>query len=1832
MKTLKNFIRLTLLISFGCLMNLSVNGQCHPDDYTALKALYESTDGDNWTNSTGWDVSGENPPTNCDLSNWFGITLDQNGRVTRIYMYNNLLSGYLPSELGLLSELKNLDLFFNRISSTLPSEIGEMSNLEYLRLSSNRIESPLPSSFADLSLLKRLYLDGNLLDGKFPAEIIPLTSLEYLDLRNNGLNGAIPSTIGDLNKLTTLNLSYNQFTGSIPSAISNIHALQYLNLNRNQLTGELPASMANMTNLLSLYLESNLFQDDDIDVLMSIENLRTLSLSNNNFGGEVPTEIENLTQLTALYLRSNQFSGEIPEGISKLINLQTLDLSYNLFEGEVPAFLAALTELRTLNLYSNNLESFAQGVADLPYLSSLNLGYNSLISLPGEIGNLSNLRYLYLNYNELESLPASINNLSLLYYLQLDGNRLDGIPDISDLDRLHFLYIQNNDLLNIHESVASLDNLRYLYLNNNNIESLPADIGNLSGLIYLLLGNNNISSIPNSFSDLSELQLLHLYNNSFEGEIPNELGGLEKLRTLLLYSNAFTCYPASFNDYCGRLTISNVGTNLIPWTEFCTEGDSGTCAEPTCSDGVMNGDETDVDCGGSECERCPCDHPDYDALMAFYDATDGANWSDNTGWGENCEPCDWYGINCNSDGRVVCIDLDGNANCSTGGAQGGNNLNGSIPDEISGISELQFLNLGSNTGLEGELPDGIYQLSELTHLFLLANNLTGSIAQDIENLTKLNWLYLGSNDMSGNIPDEIGEITSLTNLIMFNANFEGQIPDGIGNLPNLRELRLNNNNLSGCIPTSFKSFCETRHPDLRNNPNLDGGGDFEAFCVSDLGQCPIPGCTDPDSHNYNSDADEDDGSCETCFDGFQNGDEEDVDCGGDLCDACDSTCPDLSITALSYDNGTYDVTVTNIGDGPAIIGAAGGIVLQGYWNDQGLPEGQGAGGWLLSDSDNILMPDETYRRIWNNSLGQGYSTLVFVIDRDQKLSECDEDNNLSIITDICTDTTPPVFTGDDNCIAVTGLAPDECSALKTFEFSSYENFVIDNESEITEWVIELGLNPGTGETFPNGVDIQPSGWVSTDTDIDVVFQAGLTFIEIKFRNACGLETSWSDTHCQLDDGRDSGIRIDYRDLVKPIANCQSARRDISDTGMTTILASDLNAGSTDNCTPQDELNFFMRLAGTTTFRSSWNFDCDDIGTHVVEFMVADNSSSTNRETCMTTVTITETEIPDFSCAAVTVVLDDTGNATISPFDMSPTITDDCSGVASVVLDKSSFTCSDVGDHTVRLTVTDDAGNQSFCTNTVTVLEPEDCRVCDDVVPDAVCASGLELSLDADGEVTLTVAQFDGGSTDNCTPQNQLIRKIRVVGSDDQVLRNELIFDCDDIGVHTVELFVYDQSLQFNLSKCTAEITIKDDLAPEITCRQNVLAPAGADGTARITPNMLIASLADNCGSDIATFIDISSLTCADAGEDVSITVTVIDGSGNQSSCVATVRYFGAACSSCSDGIQNGDETDIDCGGPDCPTCPDDTDDDGDGFSENEGDCDDNNPDIYPGVLEYRDADGDGYGNPNESREVCDRFSNIGAANGDYVSQAGDCDDDNPEINPDAFEICGNGIDENCDGSDGICTDEDNDNDGYSALEGDCNDNDPSINPGAEEVCYDGIDNNCDGQIDEKSTFYIDRDGDGYGDVNSRAYDLCLPRLGMVLVAGDCDDRNPSVHPGAEEICGDRLDNDCQKGDASCRKSQPNEAIASSTSESFELEVYPNPFSDLIQLNVDVSKQIESTITIHDVVGRQVRYIPTSLNQGGQTIEIDLSDLNAGVYVLQFKTVTDILSTKKIIKN
>ena len=295
------------------LLLISLAGGSHAQipqpERDALMALYNSTGGADWSNSTGWMGAAG---TECD---WYGITC-LNGSVTELRLSGNSLSGSIPSELGRLTNLTTLDLAFNSLSGSIPSELGNLTNLTDLFLDINSLSGNIPSELGNLTNLAYLYLNNNTLTGSIPSELGNLTNLIGLPLYNNSLTGSIPPELGNLSMLSSLHLGRNSLSGSIPSELGNLTNLTNLSLDENRLSGVIPPELGNLTNLTGMYLQNNSLRGSIPPELGSLINLTNLYLNDNSLTGRIPSELGNLTNLIRLRLDNNSLSGSIPTSLN----------------------------------------------------------------------------------------------------------------------------------------------------------------------------------------------------------------------------------------------------------------------------------------------------------------------------------------------------------------------------------------------------------------------------------------------------------------------------------------------------------------------------------------------------------------------------------------------------------------------------------------------------------------------------------------------------------------------------------------------------------------------------------------------------------------------------------------------------------------------------------------------------------------------------------------------------------------------------------------------------------------------------------------------------------------------------------------------------------------------------------------------------------------------------------------------------------------------------------------------------------------------------------------------------------------------------------------------------------------------------------------------------------------------------------------------------------------------------------------------------------------------------------------------------------------------------
>ena len=191
-----------------------------PRDRAVLAAIYDATNGPNWTNNDNW-------LSDKPIGEWHGVTTDASGRVVELRLHENRLTGEIPAELGSLDKLQKLFLGANDIRGGIPSELGNLTSLRELWLG-----------------------DGLGLTGELPPELSKLTLLEVIDLGYSDISGPLPAWLGDLTRLRRLYLDGNEFSGEVPAELGNLTRLRLLTFHGNPvLFGALPQALTKITGL-----------------------------------------------------------------------------------------------------------------------------------------------------------------------------------------------------------------------------------------------------------------------------------------------------------------------------------------------------------------------------------------------------------------------------------------------------------------------------------------------------------------------------------------------------------------------------------------------------------------------------------------------------------------------------------------------------------------------------------------------------------------------------------------------------------------------------------------------------------------------------------------------------------------------------------------------------------------------------------------------------------------------------------------------------------------------------------------------------------------------------------------------------------------------------------------------------------------------------------------------------------------------------------------------------------------------------------------------------------------------------------------------------------------------------------------------------------------------------------------------------------------------------------------------------------------------------------------------------------------------------------------------
>jgi uncharacterized protein (TIGR02145 family) len=416
---------------------------------------------------------------------------------TTLNLYNNQLTGEIPTEIGNLTNLTELYLHNNQLTGEIPPEIGNLTNLTYLYLNGNDLTGEIPPEIGDLTNLSQLYLFSNLLTGEIPPEIGNLTNLTSLKLYSNQLTGSIPSEIGTLTNLNRLYLYNNQLRGGIPSSIGNLNNLEFLLLNNNQLSGLIPENLCDITyvnvgvnNLCPPYPEC---LSEDVVGNQNTSNCEEPPLCDENMywsdcglpfycnptciNPDPLPECDDYCEIGCFcnegYIFSNDLFGECiviencsePSLCNEETEVELLGECYNQSD------LNVLQSFIDLNQSFNGEEPLEIGDQEWynTRLTYLGLGNRSLTTIPDNIGNLNHLEYLFLSSNQFSILPESVGNLSSLKFLFLSHNQFSILPEsIGNLSSLETLYLHSNQLFILPDTICNLSDC-YIYVNDNQL-------------------------------------------------------------------------------------------------------------------------------------------------------------------------------------------------------------------------------------------------------------------------------------------------------------------------------------------------------------------------------------------------------------------------------------------------------------------------------------------------------------------------------------------------------------------------------------------------------------------------------------------------------------------------------------------------------------------------------------------------------------------------------------------------------------------------------------------------------------------------------------------------------------------------------------------------------------------------------------------------------------------------------------------------------------------------------------------------------------------------------------------------------------------------------------------------------------------------------------------------------------------------------------------------------------------------------------------------------------------------------------------------------------------
>lgn len=634
---------------------------------------------------------------------------------------------------------QRLELFYNELTGFLPTELGRLSNIRLLDLAENKFVGGIPTEFGRLTQLHKLHLhqsSGTTLNGTLPAfDTFP--DLVELSLDSNSFSGTIPSNfmsgVSDKTQSILIDLSFNELVGSIPIELNAFSNLT-INLEGNKI------------NSIPLELCSNdAWMNGEVGKVGSCDAILCPTGTWNLYGKASFSEVASCLPCANSTVYGSTICGTDEDPFPEKTILDEL---FKLTGGERYWNSSAnWTDSAVGICYREGITCMSSSTNPNAGVTEIRLPMNGLGGIiPPSIFDIPNLRVLDFSENEVDMVFSDIAKATNLEVLKMTNTKLESLAGIdkapSSLYEMDFA--QNQMAGSIASELFRLSNAKTLLLGNNLFSgTIPSSIAGLSNIVSLDISQNEITGLlPSELGLLTKLSLLKLDNNQLSGVIVTEIGRLTDLSTLSLAAQrsdnklsgrlfAFSTNPVlsnldlrdnaiaglipvdflsmvsqtqnitvnlSGNDITGAVPVSLDRFQLLDIDltgnkindlpgDFC-DGDNGgwmggkvgelggTCDAILCRPGTAAEFGRQIE-SGSECQSCPGgeqDAPYFGAtkctsssveserniLMSLYQSLNGTNWIKQENWMSEENVCTWYGVTCDDNEAVISLELRNN--------------------------------------------------------------------------------------------------------------------------------------------------------------------------------------------------------------------------------------------------------------------------------------------------------------------------------------------------------------------------------------------------------------------------------------------------------------------------------------------------------------------------------------------------------------------------------------------------------------------------------------------------------------------------------------------------------------------------------------------------------------------------------------------------------------------------------------------------------------------------------------------------------------------------------------------------------------------------------------------------------------------------------------------------------------------------------------------------------------------------------------------------------------------------------------------------------------------